>query len=259
MIKIKHCNKSFHTKKSQHEAKYHALKNINLEIKRGEFVILLGSSGCGKTTLLNIIGGFEGFDSGEISIDSEVFHKQTNPKDCIKIFQDFALLPWRNALDNIAFGLQSKGFSLKESRGKAREYLKLVHLESLSHSFPINLSGGQKQRIALARGLCVKPKILLLDEPFSALDNFTRISLQNELLRISKELKTTMIFVTHDIEEAIFLGDRVIIMKPNPGQIVADIEIKIDKSDRNSLEFLGLKRKIAQYLEDYRFDLEYVI
>lgn len=138
-------------------------------------------------------------------------------------------------------------------------YLKLVHLEQAKDLFPIHLSGGQKQRIALARAICIKPKILLLDEPFSALDSFTRIALQTELLKISMELKTTMIFVTHDIEEAIFLGNRVIIMKPNPGQIVADIKININKNDRNSLEFLELKRKIAQYLEVYRFDVEYII
>lgn len=251
MIKIQNCSKSFN--------QYKALENINLEISKGEFIVLLGSSGCGKSTMLNIIGGFENFDSGTISIDNINFINQTKPKDCIKIFQDYALLTWQNALDNVAFALRAKGFSLKEARSKALSYLKLVHLESLKDSFPLNLSGGQKQRVAIARALCVEPKILLLDEPFSALDNFTKISLQNELLKISKELQTTMIFVTHDIEEAIFLGDRIIIMSSNPGKIVADIKVRVDKNDRNTLEFLNLKREIAQYLSTYRFDIEYII
>lgn len=249
IIKIENLSKNYES--------YLALDSINLEIKKGEFIVLLGASGCGKTTLLNIIGGFENFDSGEIKIQNETFKNFAKPKDCIKIFQDYALIPWLNALDNIVFSLEAK--KIKNAKNIAMEYLKLVHLESIAKSFPAALSGGQKQRISIARALSVKPEILLLDEPFSALDNFTRNALQNELLDISKTLKTTMIFVTHDIEEAIFLGDRVIIMSPNPGKIVADISVKIDKSDRNSLEFLNLKREIAQYLETYRFVVEYEI
>ena len=138
-------------------------------------------------------------------------------------------------------------------------YLKLVHLGQFQDRFINTLSGGQKQRIALARALSVNPNILLLDEPFSALDNFTRNTLQNELLNIAKTLKTTMIFVTHDIEEAIFLGDRVIIMSPNPGKIVADIPISIDKKDRYGFDFLELKREIGVYLKTYCFENNYEI
>lgn len=251
MIKINNLHKYYNS--------YKALDSINLDIAAGEFIVLLGASGCGKTTLLNIIGGFEVFESGKISIDNINFAAQTKPKNCIKIFQDYALIPWLNALENVAFGLESSGIARIEARKTAKQYLKLVHLEGFESSFPALLSGGQKQRVALARALAVKPKILLLDEPFSALDNFTKIALQNELLNISKSLNTTSIFVTHDIEEAIFLGDRVIIMSPNPGKIVADIAINIDKSDRNSLEFLNLKREIALYLQTYRFNIEYQI
>ncbi|MDE5592136.1 MAG: ABC transporter ATP-binding protein [Helicobacter sp.] len=251
MIQIKNCCKTF--------GNYQALENINLTINKGEFIIFLGASGCGKTTLLNIIGGFESFDNGEITINSSSYTHQTNPKNCIKIFQDYALLPWKNALDNVLFALQAKNIPKKEARKKAMHYLKLVHLEQFHNRFINTLSGGQKQRIALARALCINPDILLLDEPFSALDNFTRNALQNELLNIAKTLQTTMIFVTHDIEEAIFLGDRVVIMSPNPGKIVADIPIKIDKNDRYSFDFLHLKREIAMYLEIYRFDIDYMI
>lgn len=235
------------------------LDNINLSIQKGEFVVLLGASGCGKTTLLNIIGGFEEFQKGQIAIDSQTFHHQTKPKECIKIFQDYALLPWLNVLDNVCFSLEAQGKSKPQAQTIAKEYIKLVHLEAFEERFPSQLSGGQKQRVALARALCVKPQILLLDEPFSALDNFTRNTLQNELLNIQRGLKTTMIFVTHDIEEAIFLGDRVIIMSPNPGKIVADIPILIDKNNRDSLVFLELKLEIAKYLQTYRFNLEYQI
>ncbi|TLD81412.1 ABC transporter ATP-binding protein [Helicobacter sp. MIT 11-5569] len=242
---------------SKHYTDYAALQNVNLTFNKGEFITLLGASGCGKTTLLNIIGGFETFDTGEIRIENQTFAKQTKPSACIKIFQDYALLPWLNVLENVKFALQAQG--VKECESLAKEYLKIVHLETFSTRFPAQLSGGQKQRVALARALCVQPKILLLDEPFSALDNFTRNALQNELLEIKQHLKTTMIFVTHDIEEAIYLGDRVVILKPNPGEVVADIEVRVDKSDRNSLEFLRLKREIAEYLETYRFVQDYSI
>ncbi|MCI5967987.1 ABC transporter ATP-binding protein [Helicobacter sp.] len=242
---------------SKNYGDYLALRNVNLDFYKGEFITLLGASGCGKTTLLNIIGGFEAFDSGEIRIEKETFLKQTKPNACVKIFQDYALLPWLNVLENVQFALQAQG--AKESERIAKEYLKSVHLESFEMRFPAQLSGGQKQRVALARALCVQPKILLLDEPFSALDNFTRNALQNELLEIKQNLKTTMIFVTHDIDEALYLGDRVIILKPNPGEVVADIKVKLNKNDRNSLEFLRLKREIAEYLETYRFMQDYAI
>lgn len=251
MIQIKDCYKTF--------GNYQALENIHLKINKAEFIVFLGASGCGKTTLLNIIGGFESFNTGEIIIDGIAYTHKTKPKDCIKIFQDYALLPWKSAIDNILFALQAKNIPKKEAKQRALHYLKLVHLEQFQDRFINTLSGGQKQRIALARALSVNPNILLLDEPFSALDNFTRNTLQNELLNIAKTLKTTMIFVTHDIEEAIFLGDRVIIMSPNPGKIVADIPISIDKKDRYGFDFLQLKREIGKYLKTYRFESNYEI
>ena len=249
MISLKNVSKNY--------GDYMALCDVNLSFNKGELVTLLGASGCGKTTLLNLIGGFETFNSGEIRIENETFIKQARPNACVKIFQDYALLPWLNVLENVKFALEAQG--IKEREKVAREYLKSVHLESFEERFPAQLSGGQRQRVALARALCVQPKILLLDEPFSALDNFTRSALQNELLEIKQNLKTTMIFVTHDIDEALYLGDRVIILKPNPGEIVGDIKVKINKSDRNSLEFLRLKREIADYLETYRFIQDYSI
>ena len=251
IIEINNCTKSYNNQT--------ILDSINLDIKQGEFVTLLGASGCGKSTLLNLIGGFEEFDSGEIIIEGQKFSHKCLNKDCVKIFQDYALLEWKSALENVMFALIAKGVDKKSARKKAQEYLELTHLCGFENRYPRALSGGQKQRVSLARALSVQPKILLLDEPFSALDNFTRNALQEELLKISKEFGATFIFVTHDIEEAIFLGSRVIILSPKRKNIIADLNISIDKSDRNSLEFLNLKREIAWLLKEHRFSLEYVI
>ncbi|RDU55488.1 nitrate ABC transporter ATP-binding protein [Helicobacter sp. MIT 00-7814] len=251
IIQINDCSKSFGAQK--------VLDSINLDIQKGEFITLLGASGCGKSTLLNLIGGFERFDSGEIIIENTRYTKQCTPKSCIKIFQDYALLEWKSALENVMFALQAQGVEKKLAKKRAQEYLELTHLQGFENRYPRELSGGQKQRVALARALSVQPKILLLDEPFSALDNFTRNSLQEELLKISKDLGTTFIFVTHDIEEAIFLGSRVIVLSPVRKSVIADIEVNINKTERNSLEFLNLKREIAWLLKAHRFSLEYVI
>ncbi|RAX57525.1 hypothetical protein CCZ01_05960 [Helicobacter monodelphidis] len=251
MIKIYNLSKQFKNIKVLH--------NLNLEIQKGEFIVLLGASGCGKTTLLDILGGFLEFDAGEVCINGQVYTHQVDITQCVKVFQDYALIPWKNVLDNVSFSLLIKGFSKKEARKKALEYIKLTHLNGFEHRFIKELSGGQRQRVALARALSIQPQILLLDEPFSALDNFTKLTLQNELLEICKNSNSTFIFVTHDIEEAIFLGTKVIIMAPS--KIVAQLDTRIDKSDRLSLEFLKLKKEIAKYLEIHRFNnpIEYVI
>lgn len=251
IIQINNCSKSYGAQK--------VLDSINLGIQKGEFITLLGASGCGKSTLLNLIGGFENFDYGEIVIDGEKFDKCCKTKDCVKIFQEYALIEWKSALENVMFALLAKGLDKKTAKSKAQEYLKLTHLYGFENRYPRHLSGGQKQRVSLARALSVQPKILLLDEPFSALDNFTRNSLQEELLKIATKLGATFVFVTHDIEEAIYLGSRVIILSPIHKNIIADIAINIDKNDRNSLEFLNLKREIAYLLKSHRFSLEYVI
>lgn len=252
IIEINNCSKIYGTQK--------VLDGVNLDIKEGEFITLLGASGCGKSTLLNIIGGFEGFDGGEVRVQGKSFTRQCDNNLCVKVFQDYALLEWKSALDNVAFALKAaKGLDSKAARLKSREYLELTHLLGFENRYPRELSGGQKQRVSLARALSVQPKILLLDEPFSALDNFTRNSLQEELLKISQSLRATFVFVTHDIEEAIFLGSRVIILSPVRKNIIADLPINIDKSERNSLEFLNLKYEIAWLLKAHRFRLEYVI
>lgn len=249
MIQIEHISKNFEGKE--------ILKDLSLSVGQGEFVALCGKSGCGKSTLLNIIGGFESFDSGCVNIAGREFKERVRVRGCVKIAQDYALLPWSNALDNVAFGLRAKGLSTKEAKQEARYYLNLVHLQGFESAFPHTLSGGQAQRVALARALSVKPDILLLDEPFSALDSFTKEALQNELLHISHQLKTTMIFVTHDIEEAIFLASRVVVLQE--GAKTTQVSIKLDKTLRDSLEFLNLKREIANLISYGTLGLEYSI
>lgn len=230
-ISVVNCSKSYKD--------FVVLDNVSLEVQKGEFVVLLGHSGCGKSSLLNIISGFVAFDSGDVKINN-VSRKNKPSKDCIKIFQDYALLPWKSVLDNVLFALECKKVRKREAVGIAIRLLELVGLLDVKDRFIKSLSGGQKQRVALARALCVEPEILLLDEPFSALDYFTRKNLQAELLKITRMLNTTSILVTHDIDEAIFLGSRILVMKPNPGRIVADIRNEESKHDILKSDILEL-------------------
>lgn len=228
------------------------LDSISLDIKKGDFVTLLGPSGCGKTTLLNILGGFLDFNSGEIKLDSKIYTKSLPlSNDRIKVFQNYILLPWKDALSQVLFALESikenRKVNKKILKNRAIESLNLVGLQNHLHKYPHELSGGQQSRVSIARALAVKPQILLMDEPFGALDNFTRINLQNELKNIVKNLQTTCIFVTHDIEEALFLGNKVVVMGANGGKILNCIENKIPK-DRNDIYLNALKEEINGYL-----------
>lgn len=219
------------------------LSQINLTIENGEFLCLLGPSGCGKTTLMNLIAGFEKPTTGSVTIDGQLV-RRPHPKH-ITIFQDYGLYPWRTVLDNVLFGLEAKGMKKTEARNIARQYLELVGLTAAAEQFPRQLSGGMKQRVSIARALAVEPDILLMDEPFGALDAFTRYRLQDEMLRIWQEKKPTIIFVTHDIDEAVYLGQKVVIMSPNPGQIKTILPITLPKpADRSGEEFSAYRREI---------------
>jgi len=179
-----------------------ALEKIDMEIEKGEFVCLLGPSGCGKSTLLNLIAGFDVPTSGVIKINGEIVTKPS--KNRIMIFQNYGLLPWRTVLKNVELGLEGEKLTKKERRFIAEEYIELVGLSAYKNHYPVQLSGGMQQRVALARALAVDPEILLMDEPFGALDAMTRMTMQDEIERIWKEKKKTILFVTHDIEEAFF-------------------------------------------------------
>jgi NitT/TauT family transport system ATP-binding protein len=194
-----------------------ALKNLSLEFPRGELTSLLGPSGCGKTTLLKIIGGLLQPNSGEVKVDGKTV---TGPgPDRAFVFQDFALLPWANVIRNVAFGLELRGIAKSEREGIAEKYIREVGLAGFEKKFPHQLSGGMRQRVGLARALSVDSQVLLLDEPFSAVDEQTRRKFQEDLLALVANEKKTFIFVTHSIEEAVYVSDQIAILLPRPSRV----------------------------------------
>jgi sulfonate transport system ATP-binding protein len=213
-VNIQQVNKSF---VRAGEPELTVLKNISLNIKAGEFISIVGSSGCGKSTLLRLLVGLEQDFEGVISIDGQPIHGTSLERGIV--FQDHRLFPWLSVRDNIRVALQNSKLSRSEQDKTIDEHIELVGLTNFQHAYPSQLSGGMSQRVAIARSLVNRPNILLLDEPFGALDALTRANLQQELQRIWQTEKITMIIVTHDVEEAVFLGDRVVVMQPNPGRI----------------------------------------
>ena len=233
------------------------LKDINFKIDEGEFVVIVGHSGCGKSTLLKIIAGLITEYNGNVTLDGEVICKPD--KDRAMIFQEHRLFPWLTIRDNISLGLDK---SNKEENDKLiKEHLKLVKLEGFEDAYPNQLSGGMSQRAAIARALINNPKVLLLDEPFGALDALTKIQLQNEILKIWQKEKTTMIMVTHDIEEAIYLADKIIVMSSRPGKIKEIINVDIGKPrDRSSYDFATIKKRVYKHFFDTEdISVEYTI
>lgn len=222
-----------------------ALDHVSLDIEKGEFICLLGPSGCGKSTLLNALAGFEKINSGSVKIDGK---EVTAPSiNNITIFQNYGLLPWRNVQKNVELGLESQKVPKSERAAAAKKYLELVGLSGYEKRYPKQLSGGQQQRVSIARGLAVDPDIIFMDEPFGALDAITRMKLQEDILRISREEKKTIIFVTHDIEEAVFLADRIVVMMADPGRIKSVVKVPLgDHRDRTSENFLYVRDKIFE-------------
>ena len=205
-----------------------ALQPISAEIREGEFVIFFGPSGCGKSTLLNIIAGFEEASSGEITLDGALV--EGPDRDRLMMFQEHGLFPWLNVIENVMFGLRRQFFFRpKARRQRAREFLEMVHLTQFEHASIHELSGGMKQRVALARALAPDPKVLLVDEPFPALDALTRTKLYGDLQEIFLRTRKTIILVTHDPREAACLGDRVLIFSGRPGQIRAEIPVDLPR------------------------------
>lgn len=208
-------------------ASVHAVSDANLTVAPGEFITVLGPSGCGKSTLLHMVGGFEPMTSGSITLDGKVI--DAPGRDRGMVFQHATLFPWRTIEANVAWPLETNGSSKKQARVKARELLALVGLDGFAESYPGELSGGMRQRAAIARTLALEPEILLMDEPFGALDSQTRELMQEELNRIWQEAQLTVVFITHDINEAVFLGDRVVVMSARPGRIISDTAIELDR------------------------------
>ncbi len=202
-----------------------ALQNVNLQIRRGEFISLLGPSGCGKSTLLNILSGFQKPTSGVLLQNN----REITGPDASRtvVFQDYALFGWMNLQQNVEFGLKAKGTSKAERAEIARDLLHKVRLNGFENKFPHEISGGMKQRCSIARALAPDPEILLMDEPFGALDAQTRVLLQEEIARLSSEAGKTVIFVTHSIDEAVFLADRVVVMSPRPGRVREEVSVTL--------------------------------
>ncbi len=222
-----------------------AVERVDLRIQRGEFVCLLGRSGCGKSTLLNMVAGFLKPTAGRVLLRGK---EVTRPGlDRGIVAQNGALFPWLTALDNVQFGMRMKGVSGQERKDEARRLLHLFGLENFEGSYPRQLSGGMQQRVAIARAMAIEPEILLMDEPFGALDDITRHAMQAELLRVWMSTKMTVIFVTHSISEAAFLADRVVVMAPRPGRIVEDIEVDLpDPRDQATPAFASYYGRIRR-------------
>jgi len=224
------------------------VKNVSIDIDVSEFVCIVGPSGCGKSTLLNIIAGFLSPASGEIRIGGKAVTGHGTDRGVV--FQDFAqLFPWRTALGNVSFGLEMKGVAKAERDKIAREQLRLVKLEKFTASYPHHLSGGMQQRVAIARALAYNPAVLLMDEPFAALDALTRDDMQRLLAEVWRETRKTVIYVTHNVAEAVYLADRVIVMSPHPGTVKADIRIPLERPrDPLSAEFLEWQKNLLRHL-----------
>jgi len=225
-LSVEHVSKSFLVDRQTGE-RVHALDDCSLTINSGEVIALIGSSGCGKTTLLKIIHGLIGADDGVIRVDGRTV--QGPGYDRGMVFQDSRLLPWRTAIDNVEFGLEIKRVPRQERRAIAERFINIVGLTGFEDRHPHQLSGGMRQRVGLARALAIDPEVLLMDEPFGALDAQTKELLQAELLRIQAATGKTILFVTHDLDEAVYVADRVIVMSPRPGRISEEVVVGIPR------------------------------
>jgi NitT/TauT family transport system ATP-binding protein len=230
-----------------------AIADANLDIADGEFLCVVGHSGCGKTTLLNILGGFVKPTSGDIQIDGRPLDKVLNSTDVSigVVFQEYALFPWRTALGNVEFGLEAQSIPKGQRRERAMEYLRLVRLEDFADVYPHELSGGMRQRVAVARALAYEPTLLLMDEPFGALDTQTRERLQTLTENVWLQTRKTIFYVTHNLSEAVYLADRIVVMRPRPGRIHEVVNIDLPRPrEPLSEEFVAIQRHLTNAIRD---------
>jgi len=221
--------------------------DVSFEIEDGEFVSVIGPSGCGKSTILNVVAGLDRASGGAVTVDGRAVDGPGLDRGVV--FQEFALFPWLTVLDNISFGLRSMGLPAEERRRRARRYVDLVGLTNFAHYHPNRLSGGMRQRVGIGRALAIEPALLLMDEPFGALDAQTREGMQQALTRIWHETRKTVLFITHDIGEAVYLSDRVLVMSPRPSRIVAELRIDLPHPrNRRNAEFQGYEEQLERAL-----------
>ncbi|HJK01339.1 MAG TPA: ABC transporter ATP-binding protein [Methanocorpusculum sp.] len=243
-VRVQQATKRFTT----HNGELTALEDINLEIQNGQFVCLLGPSGCGKTTLLRMIGGLDRPTEGEITINGQMV-KNPSPKMTM-VSQEYSLYPWRTIAENVGLGLEMKNIPEREWKLKVMKELKLVGLENFAECYPYELSGGMRQRAAVARALATDPAVMLMDEPFGALDAQTRNKMQRELLNIWKKTEKTILFVTHSVDEAVYLADKIVILTPHPGTIHKIYEITLPRPrERADVEFAKIQKTILHIIE----------
>jgi NitT/TauT family transport system ATP-binding protein len=252
LVEIQAVSKSFHKAVKENMTETKALSDVSLSVRENEFISIIGPSGCGKTTLLKMIDGLIPYDSGKIVINGKPV---TAPgPDRAVVFQSFALLPWRTVLANVEFSLELRQWSKEERTKTARDYLKRVGLADFEHHYPHELSGGMQQRAGLARALAVNPAILLMDEPFGAVDAQTRQLLQEELLELWQRERKTVIFVTHSMDEAVYLSDRVVVMTPRPGKVAEILDVplprpRVSEQVRRHVKFVDLTNYIWESLK----------
>ncbi|MFH1334642.1 MAG: ABC transporter ATP-binding protein [Pseudomonadota bacterium] len=247
-LEIKNLSRTF----GNHKKKTDAIRDIGFTVNEGEFVSIVGPSGCGKSTLINLIAGFDQPTEGEIVLDGNMI--QSPGADRGVVFQKYTCFPWQTVQQNVEFGLKILGTPPKTRAKIAHQYIKTVGLAGFENEYPKNLSGGMQQRVALARSLATNPKILLMDEPFGALDTQTRRFMQDLLLQIWEKTHKTILFVTHDVDEAIFMADKVLIMSARPGTIKEKIDVKL-KRPRNikvefSQEYINLKKRVQKAITE---------
>lgn len=230
--------------------RFQAVQDVSVKIKSGEFICILGPSGCGKSTLLGALAGHLSPSAGELQVDNYPVHGPSPERGMV--FQQHTLFPWKKAIDNVAFGLKMRGLNKAERNHQANEILSLVGLNGFENRWPSQLSGGMQQRVEIARVLVNRPRLLLMDEPFGALDAQCRMDMQQLLLDIWTRIRTTVIFVTHDIDEALFLADRILVMSPRPGRIIEDLTLSFPRPRQTELitspDFMQLKRHCLELL-----------
>jgi len=252
MIQIEHVSKQF---RQRNGGAFTAIEDVSLSIKEGEFVSLLGPSGCGKSTILNLIAGFDPFEQGTITVNGAPI--QGPGSDRVVVFQEHGLFPWLTVLENVAFGLKQQGIGKKERTELAMEQIRAVHLSKFADRYTHELSGGMRQRAAIARALAMNPQILLMDEPFAALDEQTRLVLHKELEEIWMRTGKTILFITHNIREAVMLSDRVLVMSTRPGKIMKEFHVQAARP-RNSADSV-LHHLEHSIMESLASELEKVV
>ncbi len=246
IIKINQLNKTYHTELGK---QIKAIENFNLDININNFICIVGPSGCGKSTLLRIIAGLDSASSGLVSFQGQAISKPS--RDIGMVFQEYSLLPWRTVIDNVSLGLEFNRLAKQERLEVAGSFLKMVGLEDYAKAYPYELSGGMQQRVAIARALANNPQVLLMDEPFGALDAHTRILMQKELLSIWEKNMKTIVFVTHSVDEAIYLADTIIVMSSHPGGVKEVINVNMSRPrDRANPIYAQLASQILLMLEE---------